>query len=318
MGINQYTLEWHMKATGSWLGSILSIVACVAMTCIELRRGKAFSKSTLFTVLIAITGFGSIIMAQGTFIREATHFQNSPEWLISVREFFNTKYSTFLENFFSPWLDLLIICDGLILYVIICCPDKKDLLLSKRAVSVYLITVVVISVIIAILATKALIDSIEPGVMEFGLGMKIGLANYAWIADIAFRVLISFSTAIFHLVFTLRIRLALKKSIKFLEKSNVSTDAAERYRRIILFTSVISSILFVYNIVAQSVLAYCSFQRQLVINFPMMVIDFTFNTSLLNFEAIARYSVKMLFCLKPFAFGVTYIWARYPRDKQRR
>ena len=305
-----------MKATCSWIGSILSIAACITMTCIELRRGKAFSKSTLFTILIAISGLGSIIMAQGTFIREAVNFQNSPEWLVSVREFFNTKYSTFLENFFSPLLDLLIICDGLILYVIIYCPDKKDFLLSKKAVSLYLVIVLVVSVIIAILATKAFTDLYTPDL--YGLGMKIGLGNYAWIADIAFRVVISFLTAIFHLIFTLRIRVALKKSIEFLEKSNVVTDAAEGYRRIIVFTSVICSILFVYNIMAQLILAYCSFQRQLVANFPMMVIDFSLNYTLWNFEAIARYSVKMLFCLKPFAFGVTYIWARYPRDKQRR
>ena len=178
-------------------------------------------------------------------------------------------------------------------------------------------TVVIVSVIIAILATKADTDLNGPGLAEVGLGMKVGLGNYAWIADIAFRVVISFLTAIFHLVFTLRIRIALKKSIEFLEKSNVSTDAAERYHRIIAFTTAISSILFFYNIIIRLIQGYCLINQHIVINFPIMVGDYSLNHTVWNVETLIRYAVKMFFCLKPFAVGITYIWARYPRKKQR-
>ena len=155
-------------------------------------------------------------MTQTTFILEAFNMYTIPEWLVSVRKFLISKYSIFLENLFGPMLDLQIICDGLILYIIVCCPDKKDSLLSKKAVCACLVVVLGLSALIAILAAKSYSDINGPRGSKFGLG-KLGLGSYAWIADISFRVIVSFSTAIFHLVFTLRIRITLKKSIRFLE-----------------------------------------------------------------------------------------------------
>ena len=309
MAINQYTIEWHMKATCTWIGSILSIVVCLAMTIIELRRGK-FSKSTYFTILIAIAGIGSAIMAHATFLQEGLNVFTTPDWLVSVRDFFISKYGIFLENLFGPMLDLLIICDGLILFVIICCPDKKDFLLSNKSVCTYSVVVVVVSGMIAALATKAFSDMYGPR------RMKLGLGNYAWIADVAFRVIISFLTAIFHLVFTLRIRVTLKKSIQFLEKSNVATDAAQRYRRIMAFTTIISAILFFYNIIAQMLQGWCILHQQLVVNFANTFFDYSLNHGVAIAEPMVRYAVKMLLSIKPLAFGLTYMWARYPRDRQ--
>ena len=303
-----FTIEWHLKASCTWIGSLLSVGVCLALVFIEVQRATKISKSTIFTFLIATTGLCSTFMAQTTFVQECLNAYTAPDWLIALRSFFTSEYGVFLENLFNPMLDLLIICDGLTLFIIICCPEKKTRFLSKRAICIYLVIVAVISGIIATLATKVFVDLLAP--------RKANQGKYAWIADIIFRFVISASSAVFHLVFTIRIRISLKKSIEFLTQSNVTSNNAKQYQRIVVFTTAISCIFFSYNIIAHLLQAWCSINQQLLANFPLSVVSYAFNLDVQRAAQIVKYLVKMLFCMKPFAFGITYIWVRYPRKKR--
>ena len=309
-----YIIEWHLKATCIWIGSLLSILICVVMATLELKRAKSFS--SVFTVSIAIAGLGATLMAQTPFLNEGLSFQTSPEWLISLRSFTTSKYGKYLENLFHPMIDVLIIFDLLVLYVIICWPEKKESWLCKKAISVYLALALLLSAMVAGLATKNYADlySVQVG---SSASAQFPSGKYAWIVELVLRSAISWATCVFYLAWTLKIRRSLKKSIQFLQE--VGSPAAQysmaAYARIIKFSTIVASLLLFYNLVVEVVKNLATLHVQMLAHYPFSLPGYVYSLKYLAVSSLMRHFSNLLLCVKPIALGLTYIWARYPRQR---
>ena len=101
--------------------------------------------ATLYAVLIAVMGIFMTVMMESTFLQEALHPAFAPDWLFALRQFSLTEYCRFLSEFFPHALQLLIVCDCLNRYVLICLPEKKDTILSKKTITIVIVVTIAVS-----------------------------------------------------------------------------------------------------------------------------------------------------------------------------
>ena len=314
------SVAWHLKGTCTWSISIVNFILCLTLALVELCRSQSYSKTTLSTVLIAISGIGSSVMAQAAFIREEISVRTAPDWVMSLNSFTTSNYCAFLEHLFAPMTDLLIICDGMCFYVIICWPDKKDSILCKKAVGLYLFLVGLISAIIASLATKNHHDRYQllfdnPWSTD-GHGFEL---RHAWIADIILKIAVSILSCAMYVVFTLGIRVSLQKSIAFLNQSNASAHAVDAYQRIIKFTTIIRAIFVTFNIGVHILEIWVYLHEKLLLHHPAALgFDYITNVTIMRMMPILAQVTKVLMCGKTTCYTSVYIWMRYNCNKQRK
>ena len=141
--------------------------------------------------------------------------------------------------------------------------------------------------------------------------------KYAWIAELIVRSAISWATNGFYLALTLRIRRPLKKSIQFLQElhSPAAQYSMAAYARIITFSTIVCSLLLFYHFVVEVLKNLASLHVQLVAHFPLSMPNFVFSWRLLEASNLTRHFSNLLLCIKPMAVGLTYIWAKYPRQR---
>ena len=141
--------EWHYKGTCIWIASFFSISANAFMIFTYLRNRQTYSVATLYAVLIGIMGICMTMMAETTFLQEAVHPMTAPHWLFALKQFSLTDPCSVLREFFPHALQLLIVCDCMNQYVLICLPEKKDVILNKKTVGVLILVIVGVSSLFA-------------------------------------------------------------------------------------------------------------------------------------------------------------------------
>ena len=316
MSVNLYQVEWHMKATLTWIISLLTVVVCVALIVIELSRSKSYSKATLYVILIAVCGIFATVTAQGTCLRETVNPQFAPEWLYQLGKFAHTNYAVFLENFWPRSLDLLILSDTLNLYVLICLPNKKDELLSKKALAAYFFVVVLVSGTFSGLATKMYHDwHNEDSLANIPLPDLLGLPkvsfNSVWIYDVILKVVVSSLIGGFQIFCTLKIRVALDKAIAFLTKSNATTPAAAAYGKIRRFCFIICLTFGFFHFIVQFLEAGLTIVKEFVRSNEIAISSKTY--AVFTALSFAQYVIKIVNCSRPLLYCAAYAWLRWRR-----
>ena len=300
-------VEWHLKGTCIWIASVFGIVVNLILMFKKLRHPKKYSSATIFAIMIAASGIGMIIMEQATFLSEHTSPVTAPDWLRSLRKFTQSPYCAFLRNFFPHILDFSLVTNSINLYILICRPQNKDFMLSVKMIGAGIICNVGLSAIFASLAAK-LEHDIDNGPGLFLLTRDKTLPT--WISKVTLVLSISFLTTGSYIFFTYKIKLTLEKSIKFLQESNASGHAAEKYKKIVRFC-LMSCVMFgFYNLLVETMAMICMIIRASV---ATGIFSYLFGVSLdrllliLSFFGGFRYVNNIIICLQPACFGITFV-----------
>ena len=276
-----------------------------------LRHSKTYSVATLYAVLIGIMGICMTMMAETTFLQEAVHPMTAPDWLFALKQFSLTDPCGFLQEFFPHALQLLIMCDGMNRYILICLPEKKDAFLNKKTIGVLMLIITGVSSLFAGLTIQISKDMKLKweGLTSFGpyQGWR---RRYTWIYFVALKIIVSFMTAISYIVFTIRIKINLEKSIAFLSLSVTGTTSIQQYRKIIKFTIYICMVVVFYNIAISSLDAGIFIWKQIHDNY---LVEYPFFKNLLasRLMNIMPYLVNVIICFQPFCFALVHIWFKY-------
>ena len=134
-------------------------------------------------------------------------------------------------------------------------------------------------------------------------------ASYTWASVLALKFLVTFMTCVFQVGFTVRIRISLRRSIKFLVENSSGLQGARRYQKIIRFSVVLCVIMVFYNFAVQGVITGKEIHRQLIAYF---LIDYRIleNLGAMRALEITDRVMYMINCLKPCLVGLTYIWVK--------
>ena len=268
--------------------------------------------ATLYAVLIAVIGILMTVMMESTFLQEALHPAFAPDWLFALRQFSLTKYSGILSEFFPNALQLLIVCDCLNRYVLICLPEKKDMILSKKAVAGVILIAIAVSSLFAGLSVQmsADMEAKYTGIWLAGPFNDGWQRRYTWAYFVGLKVVISLVTAIFHVVFTVRIRIDLEKSIHFLSLNVNGAKGIPRYHRIIQFSVSLCMIVVFFNVFVAGLDVAVVIWRNLHRN-GLVFHDFTLLAD--KIMNVMKYWVNILFCFQPFCYALAYIWLKYAK-----
>ena len=182
--------------------------------------------------------------------------------------------------------------------------------------------IVLIAGTFAGLATKNFADSIHfiSDLGSLGPNPDFITKRKAWIADLVLKIAVSLMLCAVYVAFAIHIRSSLTKSIRFLERSNGSARAILGYQRIIKFTTIICTILVIYNAGIRLL------ERSLFLYGKLLAYHqkwlYGIGGALMNYPLIRamefmKYMIKALMCAKPTCFLSTYIWMRYNCTKPR-
>ena len=303
--------EWHYKGTCIWVASFFSIAVNAFMIFTYLRHRQTYSVATLYVVLIGIMGICMTLMAETTFLQEAVHPMTAPDWLFALKRFSLTDACGFLREFFPHALQLLIVCDCMNRYILICLPDKKEEFLNKKAVGVIILVIIAVSSLFAGLTIQISNDMKLKWQGPASSGSYQGWRRrYTWIYFVALKIIVSFMRAIAHVVLTIRIKINLEKSIAFLSMNMTRTVSIEQYRRIIRFSVYICMIVVFYNVAIASLDAAFFIWKQIHVNY---LVEYPFYKNLLasRLMSIMPYLVNVIICFQPFCFASVHIWFKY-------
>ena len=290
-------VEFHLNGTCIWVASAFSILSCGIVIFLHLFRAKSYSVATLYACLIAICGVGSVLMEQTTFVQENVIARYAPDWLWNLRKLTMTRAWGFFKDLFPRIIDILIICDSMNRFILICHPDKKDTFMNWKVVSLTLFIIAGVSTILASLATQIHFEIYE----DFQC-CTLFKKNYTWVYYVLIRVVVGVMVCTFHLFFTVKIKIELSKSIAFLVVANISNKRIAAYKKIIKFSRLISFVLVFYNLLAIAELTVFV-RRHILINYTTQLY--------IGFQAAAswiRNIGNILICLRPFFYSIIYTW----------
>ena len=262
--------------------------------------------ATLYAVLIGVMGIFMTVMAESTFLQEALHPAFAPDWLFSLRQFSLTQYCGVLREFSSHALQLLIICDCMNRYILICLPEKKDTFLSRKAIATAIFVTVAVSSLFAGLTVQI---SEDMKVKWNGMSLD-GPRRYTWVYFVALKVVVSFMTAIFHVVFTVRIKIDLDKSIAFLSLNMNGAQGIARYRKIIRFSVSLCLIVVFFHVLVAGLDAAVLIRQQIHSN-SMVHHLFLQNLLVDKVMNVMRYWINILVCFQPFCYATAHIWLKH-------
>lgn len=306
-------LGWHLKGSCSWAASILSLAACASLIGIELRRKQAYTKATLYIILIAIGGIFAVLIEQATFLREEVNPRFAPEWIYQLGKITTGSPVIFFENFFPRMLDFLIVSDTVNLYLIICLPNQVPTFLSKKAISAYMAAILAMCSIFAALSVKIYHDRYDVAVGPLCRCQNDAFTvNHPWLYEAIFNMTVSTIVGGFHIFCMIKIRKALKKAIGFLADSHVQSHVEETYRRIRKFCVIIGTLFFLFNFVINLIHSVCKIFPDLVI---YQLINFGQNRLIIYVVETVAYAAGALRCLRPCVYCAAYIWLRAERSR---
>ena len=267
--------------------------------------------ATLYAVLIGVMGISMTVMAETTFLQEAVHPAFAPDWLFALRQFSLTEICGVLREFFPHALQLLIICDCMNRYILICLPEKKETFLSKKAITLAILVTVAVSSLFAGLTVKISQDIevkyIGRPASPFNEGFQ---RRYTWVYFVVLKVMVSSMTAIFHVVFSVRIRIDLEKSIAFLSLNMNGAKGIARYRKIIRFSVYLCLIVVFFNIGVTGLEAAVLIRRHIHSNY---LVDHSFLQNLLVDKVmnVMEYWINIVICFQPFCYASAHIWLKH-------
>ena len=183
-------IEWHLKGTCIWIPSIIGILLNIFVVVLNLRQIKHFSTINLLAIMIAISAIFILLGEQATFIQECIPAIYAPLWFFPLRRFTLSDVWTYFQNFFPWMIDLLIGFDCLIRFIVICTPQRKEVLLSKKAVTACLVFLLGLGSLFSALALKMKqeLDSvyIGSGILDYAF---IYPQKYTWIYTAVLQVM---------------------------------------------------------------------------------------------------------------------------------
>ena len=313
------SVQWYLKGPGTWSVSLGSILTCVLLMVVYLKDKKTYTVFTLYVVLIGICGAAKTLMEQATFIQEGILFRSMPDWLIDVRAFTLTSYYWFLYETIAGMMDLLVAADCMNRYLVICRPEAKDAFLKKKITALVITVVVIVSCTFAGFVAKmeTHVDAMWNQEKSLNPALYDDDSGYLWIVTIAFESIVSILLCGFHVVFTVRTYLTLKKSIAFLVQSNAGA-ATERilvYRKLIHFSCTILANVLLFNFalkVGEQGFVW------LIHAEANMYWSSVYGNGLdrdrygwqKTFWDELKYALKMILCLKPCCYNAAYIWLK--------
>ena len=301
-----YQVEWHLKGTCIWITSLFGIVINVILIIKQLRNPKKYSSATILTTMIAVSGIGMTVMEQSTFLNEAISPVTAPDWLWSLHKFTRTHYCPFLRTLFSYLIDFLMVSNCMNLYVLICRPQAKDLIMSKKMIAGGITCNLGLSALFSSLVTKLEHDAWNvPGLSRVGNDN----IKYIWIPTVVLVLIISMITCSSCVFFTCKINLTLKKSIKFLQDSNATGNTIAAYKKIIKFSTIICAIFVGYNFLIRILEMSCFIIRYTEITGMNDLVSYSFDKTvhLMNTMNAMKYSINIIICFKPFCYGVAFM-----------
>ena len=298
-------VEWHLKGTCIWIASVLGIVANIILIVQKLRHPKKYTYVALSTVVIALSGIGMIAMEQTTFLNENIHPIYSPAWLVSIRGFTVSYYGFFLRPFFRYLIDFAVVCHLVNLYILICRPQFKVTMLSKKVVALVIACNLGVSAVFASLFTKLQYELVEnPGFAVFGTSTK---SKSVWISMVVLTSSLTILTCSSCIFFTYKIKANLERAINFLTEANVTGPAAQAYRRIIRFSIAICVIIVVYRLFFETIMIGCQIVREIINSGLIGDQPLHIMVILINGTNALKYLNNVIVCFKPFCYGMTFV-----------
>ena len=304
-----YWTEWHLKGTGVWTGSLVSISINLLLLLAPLRRPRQmFTKASFYTILIALTGISVVVIHQEKFIKECINPADASSLLLSIREFTKSKTCIFLRQFFPRALDLLVLSDGANRYILICSPQHKPKLLSWIFIIIYMGSIFGISSLLAALEARMEYDrlSLHIGFWNPWIDGGVNLAEKTWVYQVALKATISLMVSVFQVVLTTRICQVLAKGVQFLMKSNAGSKSIAKYTKIKKFSTAICLIVVLYNLILYNIDLGLMVSFQLNIFRPSLL-----STTSAKIEVVVRYVLDILFSFKPGIYGIVYNWMKF-------
>ena len=301
-------IEWHLKGTGVWTASLLSVFVNLVLVFIHLRKPKRIcTKAGLYTILIALCGLAVIVINQAQFIIESVNPRKHSAILIAIRKFTLTRACDFLRQFFPTILDLLVFSDCINRFILICYPQQKLLVLSRKCVLISMSCILGISSLFAALAAGAEheIEMFNDFLLDF-LFDHGALAKKALLYLIVLKGTISIAIWGFFIVMTTKICRVLTKGVQFLLESKAGPEGIAKYSKIMRYSYVICLIVVFFNLILENIdLGLLAWIKLFSLNFIPV-------TDLRNVHKATegRLLIRLMLSLKPGFYGLAYIWVK--------
>ena len=308
-----------MKGPAIWTTAIISIfISLVLIFVFALKNPKkARSKGSINGYLIATSGIIISFFNQFPFMKEYLS-PFAPEFLQSLRRFSMTRTYTFLREFYQNFLTFVILMDCFNRYILICLPHLKTEFLTFTTLIMSLVSVLVVSSVLAGLASTAEELTFRIYHKYYKLFLRERSAGEffknPWLYDIILKVIVSVLISLTLTFFTFKICAALKKSVNFLLNSNAGVVAVKRYKKISHFSKVICFLLISYDLIVSKILLGFEVRRNLIATgFIGHYSFYSADGSVYRREEIIAFTemiLGILIGLKPGFYGLAYIWVK--------
>ena len=215
---------------------------------------------------------------------------------------------------------MLVVSDGANRYILICLPQKKDSLLTKKSVAISILTILALSSVFSAMATKMNMDLkvySESREVVTNYGWDIGFIvvrgrRYTWIPYVVLKIIVSAMVSAFQIFLTVRVEATLRDGIRFLRLNDSlsASKRAEAYAKIIRYSILICCILVLYNLCVQSVEIALMARHHMHANWMKNYL-FGRNRSWEDVLVVSKLATHILICMKPFCYAAAWIWFRF-------